>query len=204
GLIARSTDRTSVISRISLLLMAERWQKTGGFSRLTDHKAVLEKEIGPLLGRGELADDDVISAFGKLLPGSPVIAQAEQRKLEAEAERKRLAEARARQKRLDSAWDPVEVAIFNIAKLRHMARFGRAHAGSTYNPAQAVRAAGNVQAAAAAALNDDYCPAKKGYVLATNLADFQARAKDHCDNDPPLSAPESGIPEVDSKNSLAA
>ena len=81
----------------------------------------------------------------------------------------------------DALWSPVVSSADDIAQRRHMASFARQNAPTARNLAAAQR----VDAHVASLIRDSYCPAVKAFLKRSTRADFQARAKDHCDQEPP-------------------
>lgn len=93
-----------------------------------------------------------------------------------------------REQKIGELWS--EVARFgdDIARGRYLAAFAQKH-----SPIRSRRGVANINAHMKMITKDQFCPAKKAFLVASSTSDYQKRASAHCTEEPPVGTGVGGV-----------
>lgn len=160
-----------------LLTKAGSWDTTNLTTYRTRFDA-LEDRFGPAVADGKISEKVALDMFRTLFPSSKHLEALGARRA---AEGQAAASERA-QRQHDELWENVEYPAVEIAQKRYGVRFIRQNARDPRSQAGANRMEQHV----AMIIRDQYCPARKAFVAAAGIKEFQARAATKCREDAPV------------------
>ncbi|MBN2194189.1 MAG: hypothetical protein JW751_15335 [Polyangiaceae bacterium] len=141
-----------------------------------------DEHYGPMIGDGVLDDPSDLGAFATAFPNSKYTellrARAEMR---AAKQRTEMAEAQAANE-IAGQWETVVTKADEIAQLSFKIRFAQQYLAPS---PQNTRGLSNMQAYRRGLVTDSFCPAKREFIKAAGIAEYQRLAKEHCDEEAP-------------------
>jgi hypothetical protein len=94
-------------------------------------------------------------------------------------------EEKAYRDEVESLWFDVRNAANEVAHKHYLYTFATTKLSQT---PQNVKGAANIQAHLKIIIAEQFCPAKKSFLLKSTEGDYSARAKQHCKDNPPVGA----------------
>ncbi len=151
-----------------------------------------EAKFGPWFADGTITSEADRNTFESLFPDSRYTKAVEETNRK-QAE-KSLAESKANQQAQseEADFEAMAEVVGQIATLRQQSSFATQHANLMRNPRRGLAAAQAVRAEADRLQREDFCKAKREFLKSYGAKDFQNRAKEHCETDPPTGTAEFG------------